>query len=134
MTQITVEFVNQPSKNPKFGSIKGADGVYYSIGAGVLERYRKGMSFDAPVTSRDYNGKTYYSIPDSFDPSKSSETTAAKPAVNGHSNGNGQTKDAAMFVMGVVGRSMGSGKFETQDIPLLAKAALAAWNEIKGSL
>ena len=50
--QIEVAFVNRPNKNPKFGSIKGTDGNYYSIGADVLDRYRKGQTFDAPVASK----------------------------------------------------------------------------------
>ena len=39
------------------------------------------------------------------------------------------TKSEEMFVMGVVGRAMGSAKFEITDIPLLAKAATQAWRE-----
>lgn len=78
--QIEVAFVNRPNKNPKFGSIKGTDGNYYDISANVLDRYRKGMVFDAPVKTREYQGKTYYSIPDSFDPNT---VGAIIPAPNG---------------------------------------------------
>ena len=77
---ITVQFVNQPNKNPKFGSIKSTDGVFYDIGAAHLDKYRQGMTFDAPVKEREWKGKTYYSIPDSFNPA----SDGTYPAQNGH--------------------------------------------------
>jgi hypothetical protein len=136
--QIEVAFVNRPNKNPKFGSIKGTDGIYYSVGADVLDRYRQGQTFDAPVSSREYQGKTYYSIPDSFDPNT---VGAIIPQPNGHapapsrpastpSNGNGSNQyrnPREMFLCEVVGRAMGSGKFSAQDIGELTAEADKAW-------
>lgn len=129
MTQITVQFVNRPSKNPKFGSIKGTDGVYYSIGADVVDRYRQGMSFDAPVTSKEYQGKTYYSIPDSFDPSTSA---AASPKTNGHSaalaNGDfrGPNKDVLITTTALMKSFIEGGQFGLTDLPALETACLQA--------
>lgn len=134
--QIEVAFVNRPNKNPKFGSIKGTDGIYYSIGADVLDRYRKGMTFDAPVSSRDYQGKTYYSIPDSFDPNT---VGAIIPQANGHvannspprpaSNGHSEFRNPRqMFLCEVVGRAMGNGTSNAADIELLTQKAGEAWD------
>jgi hypothetical protein len=132
--QITVAFVNRPNKNPKFGSIKGEDGRYYDIDAHMVDKYRKGMTFDAPVKEREYGGKTYYSIPSSFDPAGGQ---AAPPAPNGQaspapprpaSNGNTHSTPRQMFIMGVVGRAMGSGTFQPADIELLTQKAGEAWD------
>jgi hypothetical protein len=104
MTKITVEFVNEPNRNPKFGSIKGKNGVYYSVGADVLHRYKSGMTFDAPVQSRDYKGKTYYSIPDSFDPGDAPSTPAPQPKPNG--NGAGYVRDDDYICRQAMAKSM----------------------------
>ncbi len=40
-------------------------------------------------------------------------------------------KDALIFITGVVGRSMGSGKFVCSDIEALTHEALNAWNILK---
>jgi hypothetical protein len=45
-----------------------------------------------------------------------------------------ERKEAQIFICAIVGRAMGSGKFETQDVSLLTKAALAAWNDVKDKL
>lgn len=127
MTQITVEFVNRPNKNPKFGSIKSTDGVYYSIGADVLDRYRKGMTFDAPVSSREYKGKIYYSIPDSFDPSASAAAPApqpSRPAVNGH--GGGCNKDVLITATALMKSFIEGGQFGLTDLPALESACVQA--------
>jgi hypothetical protein len=80
-------------------------------------------------------GSTGPAAPLAAPPTPPAAAPSAAPA--GHNSArmsNVDGKDAMIFVTGVVGRAMGSGKFETQDVPLLAKAALAAWNEIKGGL
>jgi hypothetical protein len=139
--QITVAFVNHPNKNPKFGSIKGEDGRYYDVDAHMVSKYRKGMTFDAPVKEREYGGKTYYSIPSSFDPTGGqppvSVATTAENIRNGYAsaapprpavNGSTHSTPRQMFIMGVVGRAMGSGTFQPDAIELLTQKAGEAWD------
>ncbi len=132
--QIEVAFVNRPNKNPKFGSIKGTDGIYYSVGADVLDRYRKGMVFDAPVASRDYQGKTYYSIPDSFDPNT---VGAIIPQPNGHvannspapprPAGNGYVdKDVLITTTALMKSFIETGQFGLTDLEALETACMQA--------
>jgi len=142
MTQITVEKLFPPQDGAKSGGIRGTDGRVYRVKTASFDRYQVGQTFNVAVKETEFNGKSYFWLPDEFNPgplSSNSSAPSQAPAPLGHNrppvaSGNVQTKDAAMFVMGVVGRAMGSGKFDTQDIPLLAKAAIAAWNEVKGSL
>jgi hypothetical protein len=140
--QIEVAFVNRPSKNPKFGSIKGTDGIYYSIGADVLDRYRKGMVFDAPVSSREYQGKTYYSIPDSFDPvqqlggTNEDYRTAARSQPNGHApaqalvaqaRGGGYVdKDLLITTTALMKSFIETGQFGVTDLETLLEPACTA--------
>lgn len=131
-----IKYVNKP-KNPdgKFGNIKGDDGDTYFVNVACLGKYSVGMEIDPPFENQKWGQNVVKVIPPHFDPANGNAPPAAQaPQRAPQTNSNGQTKDAAMFVMGVVGRAMGSGKFDTQDIPLLAKAAAAAWNEVKGSL
>lgn len=49
----------------------------------------------------------------------------------GHFNeGKGRSNDWSIFVTGIVGRAMGSGKFGPTDIKALTLAALEAWVEV----
>ncbi len=134
--QITVAFVNRPNKNPKFGSIKGEDGIYYSVGADVLDRYRKGMTFDAPVASREYGGKTYFSIPDSFDPntvgaiipqpnghvaSNVANNSPAPPRQNGYVD-----KDVLITTTALMKSFIETGQFGLTDLEALETACMAS--------
>ena len=54
-------------------------------------------------------------------------TYAPKPPMNGMNKSSTQRLD--IFVTGVVGRSMGSGHFSVNDIEMLTKNAVRAFNE-----
>ncbi len=130
--QIEVAFVNRPNKNPKFGSIKGTDGIYYSVGADVLDRYRKGQVFDAPVASRDYQGKTYYSIPDSFDPNTVGAIIPqpiGRVAYNGPAempHANTVNRDVSITQQTLLKAFIGTGQFGLTDLPMLEEACTAS--------
>lgn len=161
MTTITVEKVFPMTADAKSGGLKATDGNIYKFLAWQAKFIRQGETIEVPISESEFNGKIYKWFAKTW-PSKDQQQAArqatsppqqpapqqpgppnipptgyvpqTRPATPPPSNGNGQTKDAAMFVMGVVGRAMGSGKFDTQDIPLLARAAAQAWNEVKGQL
>ena len=135
MTTLTVKFANPAAEGKKFGSIVDTAGNRYPCPAAIVSQFQKGQTYEVALKKETWSGNQVQVIGGA--PSNGNAAPAPAPAGHNRSpvqSGNGQTKDAAMFVMGVVGRAMGSGKFDTQDIPLLAKAAAAAWNEVKGSL
>lgn len=55
-------------------------------------------------------------------------TTSPQQATNGQAQATHDTAEE-IFVTGVVGRAMGSGKFGVEDIEGLTKAAMNAWRE-----
>lgn len=147
MTQITVQTIYPIAEGAKSGSLKGADGNIYKFLPWQAKFVREGETIEVPISESEFNGKVYKWFAKTWPP-KDQQNAARQAAPQpqpaapspGHNNPpapsyspNG-TKDAAMFVMGVVGRAMGSGKFDTQDVKLLALAAAEAWNEVKGKL
>jgi hypothetical protein len=133
-----IKYVNAPKKEGgKFGNIKMETGETFFVTAGNLNRFKTGMEIEPPYKAEKWGENVVNVIPPHYDPAANANTapTPAPPAPGHNSRQNNfDSKDAMIFVTGIVGRSMGSGKFDTQDIPLLSKAALAAWNEIKGDL
>ncbi len=156
--QVTVSKIWPLDPTKKSGGFKGTDSVNYYCEIGAYHLLSEGTTYE--VNARPYvsksTGKTSYICDKSFHPTNavvggvpSGQPRAGETAEAGtwsrpsapapapprpQANGNGDTKSGEMFVMGVVGRAMGSGKFETQDIKLLALAAADAWHEVKAKL
>ena len=131
MTTLTVKFANPAQEGKKFGSIVDTAGNRFPCPAAIVSQFQKGQTYEVALKTETWGGNQVQVIGGAPSNGNAVPASSNRPPAT---TGNGQTKDAAMFVMGVVGRAMGSGKFDTQDIPLLAKAAAAAWNEVKGSL
>ncbi len=137
-----IKYVNAPKKEGgKFGNIKMETGETFFVTAGNLNRFKTGMEIEPPYKAEKWGENVVNVIPPHYDPAANANANAnaapapTPPAGGGNSRPNNHVdKDAMIFVTGIVGRAMGSGKFDTQDIPLLSKAAVAAWNEIKGDL
>ena len=101
----------------------------------------EGHTVQGTYTLSEYNGKQYKWIknwglaqPGGVGQPPQQPTTAAAPprpappampARAPHDD----AREEGMFVMGVVGRAMGSGHFEVNDISLLTKAAVEAWRD-----
>ncbi|HZS57594.1 MAG TPA: hypothetical protein VFA65_24550 [Bryobacteraceae bacterium] len=82
---IKVEFVNEPDKNPDFGSVK-ADGKYWGVPKNMLSQFEKGQTYTIGYTTTEgRNGKTFYNV---------KELRSHKQTTNGgtspHNNGNGK--------------------------------------------
>lgn len=129
-----VKYVNNPKKpEGKFGNIKMESGETFFVTVGNLNRYRVGMEIEPPSKSEKWGDSVVQVIPANYDPSGSAAPTtpphqpanAAQPPMPRTNGALG--KEGEMFVMGVVGRAMGSGKFDVTDVDLLTKAAVAAW-------
>ncbi len=128
MTQIAIKYVNPAKEGKKYGSIKDAAGNTYWVPKEMIAGFTAGSTVDVPLSQQTWGSNVVQVV-----------SGHANPAPVASPNPGGATtiderKEATIFVTGIVGRAIGSGKFDTQDIPLLAKAALAAWNEVKSSL
>jgi hypothetical protein len=133
-----IKYVNAPKREGgKFGNIKMETGETFFVTAGNLNRFKVGMEIEPPSKAEKWGDNVVQVIPAHYDPAANTNAApASTPPAPGHNSRQSGSvdKDAMIFVTGIVGRAMGSGKFDTQDIPLLSKAAVAAWNEIKGDL
>jgi len=132
-----VKYVNQPKKpDGKFGNIRSDDGETYFVNVGCLNKYRVGMEIEPPFDNKKWGQDVVKVIPPHYDPSAGgappqppplngsyNQTPAPPPARTNGALG----KEGEMFVMGVVGRAMGSGKFDPTDVDVLTKAAVQAW-------
>ena len=87
--QIKVDFVNEPDKNPDFGSVK-ADGKYWGVPKEMLSQFEKGKTYTIGYTTTEgRNGKTFYNVKEL----RSSPAPAPIMRANGPaapSNGNGK--------------------------------------------
>lgn len=112
-TNVTIEFVNQPKEGKRFGSIKTKEIGYVGVKPADLSQFTKGSQYQIEYAERgEY--KDFVRI-------------VAK--ANGQAPNGSRNADSArdIFVTGVVGRSMQSGKFGLDEIGLLTARAVTAW-------
>ena len=129
--QIEVQYVN-PRKDNRPPSIKDTQGNYYTLQDAALPSFQQGMqgTIGFSVNSKGFKNAVSWNgqeLPQGFNtqPQQQSLPQPAQAAMATHSNG--ADKEEGMFVMGVVGRAMGSGAFGVNDVDLLTKAAVEAW-------
>ena len=124
MTQATVtpKYVNQPKPGGKMGSIKDVAGELWLLDPGLLGSFRAGTPTVVEWASFAYKdggqGKKITGIDHG---ASTNGSAAAQPSQN---NNTGRE----IFITGVVGRAMGSGKFAIRDIPALVGQAAASWD------
>ena len=123
-TTIHVAEVHPPGMGKKMATVKTQDGDVYGFFPDAGFIITAGDTYDIEYSTREYKGRDYHRI--------TAATPAARGAV-GHSGSSdaepGVEKDEHIFVTGIVGRAMGSGKFGVTDIALLTKAAAAAYKD-----
>ena len=130
MTQATVtpKYVNPPKPGKTLGSIKDQGDVLWLCEPGLLGSFSPGkpvtveyetMKFrdgtERPKITGVVHGTTNGAAP-----------THETPRGNGHSPNAGRE----IFITGIVGRAMGSGKFPIEDLNKLTFAAAAAWDSV----
>lgn len=139
MTTIIAKYVNPPKPDKKYGSIKTPEGVSYMLPAGMVDAFVQGATYDVPVKQETWgkgdDAKVVNIIagrPGSAgsgvvnqQPAPQAAASAAPPPMR--SARMGDTNDMSIFVTGIVGRAMGSGKFGATDIDALTKCAIAAY-------
>lgn len=116
---VTPKYVNQPKAGKKFGSIKDQAGVFWLVEPGLLGSFSPGTA-----TIVEWKAEKFQ---DGTDVKKITGivhgANGATPTPAAHSN-----QGREIFITGVVGRAMGSGKFAIGDIPGLTGQAAASWD------
>lgn len=145
---INPKYVNQPKPGAFSGSVKDGNGTYWSVPQNLLHLFQPGVMATVEYEAVEKNGKTFYNVKQIVGhaappaapapaytpppPPPPQQPAPSTPYANGHAHpANGQNKDRAMFVMGCVGRAMGSGGFSVNDVKILALAADDAWSELE---
>lgn len=150
MTQINIAKVYEAGAGKKYGTVQDANGAKYLLPAGLAGVFQAGQTVDVPIKTENWknrdtgqpepkqiingrpgaagSGAVAQPAPTPPAPPPAAPAPAAAPA--GHNSArmsNDDPKDIFIFVTGVVGRAMGSGKYDVTDIDLLTKAALEAY-------
>lgn len=120
---ITIKYVNQPKEGKSFGSVKDSTGQMWGVHQSKLNDLKPGQTVDVTYTSKDYQGKEYRNI------SAFTVKAAAAPPAGGAPRG--ASTDEQIFITGVVGRALGSGKFDAEDVSKLTVAAYKAWGALQ---
>jgi len=137
MTIIVAKYVNPAKPDKKFGSIVDPNGAKFMLPVGMQDAFQAGQTYDVP-TSRKNWGQDVVTVIEGRPGSAGSTAPATPPPPApaasappaGHNSArmsNVDPKDVFIFVTGVVGRAMGSGKYDVSDIDLLTKAAIEAY-------
>lgn len=142
-TTITPRYVDAPKPGKKNWSVKDESGVLFSVPQRFASQFRVGSPVTVDYSVSHHNGKDFNMVegatgtpqqtpaPPPYVPPAPPPQPAPVQHTNGHAAANVHDKDRAMFIMGAVGRAMGSGSFSVNDVKILALAADDAWNELE---
>lgn len=142
MTVVTLKYVNQP-KNPtgKMGSVVDGAGVRYMVPVENLGKFAVGGTYEVAVAQEVWKPgepalMVIRGVPaqagaaPSYTPAPAASPTHASGHVNGAKIGESAARQ--IFVTGIVGRAMGSGKFTPSDLEALTSAAITAYDKHLG--
>lgn len=148
LATLTPKYIDAPKEGKKNWAVKDEAGNRWSVPPHVVQQMRTGVPVQVTYRENEWQGKTINMV---------EAVVAGNPAVQ---SGNGQVlkpdgtfqslattippnmalhpvgkplpdaKAREMFIMGVVGRAMGSGSFTATDINILTLAAADAWDEL----
>lgn len=141
---IQVQYVNPPRQaNWRHGSVKDTNGQRWSIAKEHLGMFSPNQTVEILweqigqyPTIIGMGGQPFPSAPRPPQPGTAAPQTAAqiynKPVLAPQQPGPvaqlpAPDKEEGMFIMGVVGRAMGSGNFSIEEIPELTRTARYAW-------
>lgn len=132
---VKVKYVNQPKKEGgKYGNIKLDNEELVWVPVDQLRLFEVGREYEI-VTKRQKWGNDWQEVLDKVvygngGGRQQSEPQQRQASGGSFSGGAGQARsDQAMmiFVTGIVGRAVGSGKFGPDDVNAWTKAAIDAW-------
>jgi hypothetical protein len=133
--QVTVQYVNPPKDGRKNGSLRLTNGSFISVSPELLPLFEGCENSTIDIETREWTppgGK-----PMTFANSGPNGTRAAAPRAAAQSRPappplqtaapRNVDTDKHIFVTGIVGRAMGSGKFAASEVRVLTQAALEAF-------
>jgi hypothetical protein len=149
--QITIQKVWPLTPGKANGGFVGTDGKNYKCEAATLGVLHEGMTLDVNVKPSEWQGKTFYWLPRGYMPPSNGAapppttapavpTTSGRIAVPPASNGYVPEQEKQGYIMVSVmmklladAQTQAGKPVDTQDLPLLADAAVAVWNKnLKG--
>jgi hypothetical protein len=139
--QVQITKIWRPEGTKKNYNLQDSAGVKYNTFPDDADKVREGDMVMLDYEDKEYNGRPFKQTkrltvtqggtpmpaPAPIDYAKYQATNAPTP-IPRPSNGP-PSQDKHIFVTGTVGRAMGSGKFDPQDIRVLTEFACAAWDE-----
>ena len=119
---ITAAYINQPKSGRKWGNIKSdSDEVYFAEWA-KISNVGRGNKVEIDYQDKSFpDGKAYKYL-------DSVRILGSISNAVDQANGNLTPQSRHIFVTGVVGRAMGSGKFAASDMVELTENAMKAWS------
>lgn len=129
MNTVTIKQVMQPGQGKKMGKLcvehNGQD-VWLVCWPDKLAGLNPGMIVDLDWQQESFQGKDGRTVTTNKLTNVGKATGQSRPS---ESHAKPDAKAREMFVMGVVGRAMGSGKFAAKDIAALTANAKMAWDD-----
>lgn len=131
MNTVTIKQVLQPAQGKKMGKLcvehNGQD-VWLVCWPDKLAGLSQGMVIDIEWQQESFQGRDGKTVSTNKLTNIGKVTGQSAPR-SGETHAKPDAKAREMFVMGVVGRAMGSGKFAAKDIAALTANAKMAWDE-----
>jgi hypothetical protein len=126
---VTAEYVNQP-KNPggKYGSINVGNKRYINVPVNMLSQFTKGGQYEIEVITQTWGDRDVEVLKKVN--YVSGGTNGAAPQQQSRMGGGNADTPMQIFITGIVGRAMGSGKFGPQDVEPWTLAALDAYRAL----
>jgi len=148
---IAIRFVNMPKPGGKFGNLKLTDGTMIMCPPELLPMFRAGMQCEIQTKQQEWGPGNVVNIATSgpLPPLGGQQGNAGYQGANlnqGAQRANtgfvprvvqggglppkSPEQERMIYITGIVGRAMGSGKFAASEIPILTQAAAAAWDQL----
>lgn len=134
--QIIPKWINPPKKpGGKWGNVKDASGNVLWVPVPYLNHFQEGQPINVVTKTSDRPWGTLGHVEQIVNINGQDVTGQQGPVQAGDrpapipQNVPKDDKEEGMFIMGVVGRAMGSGQFGVTDILDLTQAAALAWRE-----
>lgn len=129
--RIVVDLVTPPTGNKKMVRVRTTDGRDLDHFPDAPFTLIKGDEYEVSLEPREYKGKMYYTIREALPVSRVGQGSQnPQRSLDGPGEYQVTDKEQMIFVTGVVGRAMGSGKFNEAHIAPLTLAAAQAWNDL----
>jgi hypothetical protein len=108
---ISVKYVNQPDKNPDYGSLRDANGNYWGVPKNMFSQFQPDHSYCVGYTTfTAKTGKEYHTIKEIKVDAPVLPKSCTPPATNGNGQRMNGDKDRFIFMCGALNRFIQTGK------------------------